>query len=133
MANGIRRPRQSRVGLEPQEETRAGVLPLPKRRPSPYPRSTAAYGMAHGGTVVDGYEYEGGINGIKMAAVRKSTPSKQHMKRNPVHKKIHGISPKPFKKLKKVAKKGSSTPSSKSRKINPIFKTKKAARGGKIK
>jgi hypothetical protein len=89
--------------------------------------------MAHGGTVVDGYEYEGGINGIKMAAVRKSTPSKQHMKRNPVHKKIHGISPKPFKKLKKVAKKGSSTPSSKSRKINPIFKTKKAARGGKIK
>ena len=174
MANGIRRPRQSRIGLDPQEEKRAGVLPFPKRAatkppmartpPTPamkatgkpavrakpamrgmdpagrrmpdedrYPRSTAAYGMAHGGTVVDGYEYEGGINGIKMAANRKSTPSKQHMKRNPVHKKIHGISPKPFKKLKKVAKKGSSTPSSKSRKINPIFKTKKAARGGKIK
>ena len=120
MAHNMRRPKQSRVGLEPQEEKKAGVLPLPKRRPSPYPRSSAAYGMAYGGTVVDGYEYEGGINGIKMAAVRKSTPSKKHIKRNPVFQK-------------KVAKKGSSTPSSKSRKINPIFKTKKAARGGKIK
>ena len=51
----MRRPKQSLVGLEPQEEKKAGVLPLPKRRPSPYPRSSAAYGMAHGGTVVDGY------------------------------------------------------------------------------
>jgi len=131
----IRKP--THVGLEPQEETRAGVLPLPKRRPSPYPRSSAAYGMAHGGSVVDGYEYEGGINGIQTAGKNKNTPSSQHIKRNPIHKKIHGISPKPFKKLKKVAKKGprkgSSTPSSKSRKINPVFKTKKAARGGKIK
>ena len=115
----IRKP--THVGLEPQEETRAGVLPLPKRRPSPYPRSSAAYGMAHGGSVVDGYEYEGGINGIKTSAVKKSTPSKKHIKRNPVYQK------------KVAAVNKGSTPSSKSRKINPVFKTKKAARGGKVK
>ena len=122
----IRKP--THVGLEPQEETRAGVLPLPKRRPSPYPRSTAAYGMAHGGSVVDGYEYEGGINGIQTAKKRKgvykgkgSTPSQKHIKKNPI-----------FQKKVAAVNKGS-TPSSKSRKINPVFKTKKAARGGKIK
>jgi hypothetical protein len=123
----IRKP--THQGLYPQEEARAGVMPFPKRKPSPYPRSTAAYGMAHGGSVVDGYEYEGGINGIQMAGKRKgifkgkgkgSTPSQKHIKKNPIFQK-------------KVAKKGTSTPSSKSRKINPVFKTKKAARGGKIK
>ena len=94
-----------------------GMDPAGRRMPDEdrYPRSTAAYGMAHGGTVVDGYEYEG--EGI---VAKSNTPSKKHIKRNPVFQK-------------KVAKKGSSTPSSKSRKINPIFKTKKAARGGKIK
>jgi hypothetical protein len=122
--------------------------PTPTRRmpdEDRYPRSRAAYGMARGGTVkfkrgetvLEGYEYEG--EGI---VAKSNTPSKKHIKRNPVFQKKTAKKNTPSKKhikrnpvfQKKVAavNKGS-TPSSKSRKINPIFKTKKAARGGKVK
>ena len=119
----IRKP--THAGLYPQEEKEAGVLPFPQRRPSPYPRSAAAYGMARGGTVkfkrgqtvLEGYEYEG--EGIVAAVNKGSTTSKKSRKTNPI-----------FQKKVAAVNKGS-TPSKKARKKNPILK--KAARGGKVK